>query len=78
MIKRQFAVLLLGILFVIGQTGAADADKYLERGDFLLRNVTVIDGLGNAPLAGQDIYIRQGKIAAITATGEEPVPAGAG
>jgi imidazolonepropionase-like amidohydrolase len=53
-----------------------DADKYLTGGDFVLRNVTVIDGLGSPPQSGQDLFISNGKITAITKTGDNQAPEG--
>ena len=51
--------------------------QYLSDGPVLISNVTVIDGLGNAPVVGQDILIIDGKIASITATKEIDAPSGA-
>ncbi|HRP07130.1 MAG TPA: hypothetical protein PLL69_01455 [Gemmatimonadales bacterium] len=42
-----------------------------------LTGVTVIDGTGAAPRAGQTIVIRDGRIAAVGADGATAVPAGA-
>jgi imidazolonepropionase-like amidohydrolase len=50
---------------------------YSNTGPSLISNVTVIDGLGNQPVAGQDIAILDGKIMAIGATGEVKAPEGA-
>ncbi len=50
---------------------------YSHTGPTLISNVTVIDGLGNAPVAAQDIAIVKGKIAAIGATGNVEPPEGA-
>jgi len=44
--------------------------------DVLIENIRVIDGLGNAPIDGQDILIADGKIAAIGPTGSLDTPWG--
>lgn len=51
--------------------------EYLSEGPILVRNITVIDGLGNAPDTGQDIVIVDGRIASIAETGSVSVPNGA-
>ena len=43
----------------------------------IITNVALIDGLGNAPVAAQDIVIEGGKITAIGATGTVKAPDGA-
>ncbi|MGI9524376.1 MAG: amidohydrolase family protein, partial [Hyphomicrobiaceae bacterium] len=50
---------------------------YLSKGPIVIKNVTVIDGLGNKPVARQDILVSDGKIAAIKETGEISPPKGA-
>jgi imidazolonepropionase-like amidohydrolase len=42
-----------------------------------LRHATVIDGTGAPPAPGRTVLIRDGKIAAVYATGSRPLPAGA-
>ncbi|MDP2479848.1 MAG: amidohydrolase family protein [Candidatus Palauibacterales bacterium] len=42
-----------------------------------LRHATVIDGTGAPPVPGRTVLIRDGKIAAVYATGSRPLPAGA-
>ena len=56
----------------VNYAGASDsfADDYLTPGDFLIKNVTVIDGLGNKQKNQQDIFISGGKITAITVSGK--------
>ena len=63
---RLIYLFIVAVSILTGNTLGADADQYLTGGDFLIRNVTVIDGLGNPPQAGQDLLITGGKIAAIT------------
>ncbi|MFC2094037.1 amidohydrolase family protein [Bacteroidota bacterium] len=46
------------------------ADGYLSGGEFLIRNITVIDGLGSNEKIQQDIWIKDGKIFSIAPTGE--------
>src|SRR5262249_18119250 len=43
----------------------------------VLSNVTIIDGRGGKPRAGQTVVIRDGRIAQIGATGRAPLPKGA-
>jgi len=69
------AIAFVGVISV-AQTVYAEP-KYLNTGPALISNVTVIDGLGNAPVAAQDIAILKGKIAAIGATGTVKIPEGA-
>ena len=49
---------------------ANEEDGYLSKGNILVRDVTIIDGLGNPQKAHQDILIEDGKIADISDTGE--------
>ena len=58
-------------------SSASSAPKYAHTGPTIITNVTVIDGLGNAPVIGQDIVLDDGKIAAIAATGSVNAPNGA-
>ena len=70
---------LISIVFIGGlalacqAVSAADsfADKYLTSGDFLIKNVTVIDGLGNKQKGQQDIFISDGKFTLITDSGKK-------
>jgi len=50
---------------------------YAWEGPTLLRDIRVIDGMGNLPVEGQDILIEDGKIAAIGATGSLAAPSDA-
>ena len=63
-------------LLAFGDTAWSQAN-YAHTGSTLITNVTVIDGLGNEPVAGQDIALVDGKIEAIGATGTLDTPAGA-
>jgi len=51
--------------------------KYAHTGPAIITNVSVIDGLGNQPVRGQDVLIENGKIAAIGLAGSVEAPAGA-
>lgn len=53
------------------------AAQYISEGPVFVRNVTVIDGLGTPPTPGRDILIRDGRIAAITPTGQSTAPSNA-
>jgi imidazolonepropionase-like amidohydrolase len=50
---------------------------YAWEGATLLKNIRVIDGLGNRPKTGQDVLIADGKIQAIGRSGSLNVPADA-
>ena len=65
------------IFFVSALGWSQDSREYLSEGPVMIQNITVIDGLGNAPVAGRDILIADGKIAAITDSGKSTAPAGA-
>lgn len=69
---------LAAVAISLGSPGFAQVEQeYLSEGPILIRNVTVIDGLGNDPVAGQDILIEDGKIAKIAETGAAATPSGA-
>ena len=77
-VKAPLAYIFLIVLSLFPAVAlGANADKYLTGGNFFIRNVTVVDGLGNPPQPGQDLFISNGKIAAITRAGENLPPAGA-
>jgi imidazolonepropionase-like amidohydrolase len=69
----------LGVFFFVfaNLTSAASEPNYAHTGSTIITNVTVIDGLGNAPVTGQDITLVDGKISAIGATGTVKSPNGA-
>ena len=50
---------------------ASVADNYLTGNEFVIKNVTVIDGLGNAAQQQQDIFIMDGKITQILPFGKK-------
>jgi imidazolonepropionase-like amidohydrolase len=50
---------------------------YAWEGPSLLRNIRIIDGLGNAPVAGQDLLVANGKIVAVGPTGPLDTPSDA-
>jgi len=69
------ATILSALLTCIGPgVFASEEDKYLSSGPILVENITVIDGLGNEPVPGRDIYIENGKIQEIDATGTIDAP----
>ena len=51
-------------------TLSGTAKDYLSGDEFVIQNVTVIDGLGNAQKVNQDIFIKDGKIVQITDAGK--------
>ena len=66
------------IIFAYANLNSAFAEpKYSHTESTIITNVSVIDGLGNAPVTGQDIVLIDGKIAAIGATGSVKIPNGA-
>jgi imidazolonepropionase-like amidohydrolase len=77
-IFRRIGVSLGGALFAFASLTSASAEpRYAHTGPTIITNVSVIDGLGNTPVAGQDIVLVDGKIAAIGATGAITAPEGA-
>jgi len=48
--------------------------RYKWEGTTLLRDISVIDGLGNLPVKGQDVLIANGKIQAVGKSGSLDVP----
>ena len=74
-ILRTIVASLCTVLFTMATLNSAFSEpKYAHTGSTLITNVTVIDGLGNEPVAGQDIALVDGKIAAIGATGGVNAP----
>ena len=67
----------LSLTAFVAIANAAVQDEYLSEGPLFVQNVTVIDGMGNPPVEGQDILIQDGQISAITATGTTSAPEGA-
>lgn len=53
------------------------ADTTRQSPPIVLRNVTIIDGLGSPPRAGTTIVIRDGRIAALSQDDEAQIPPGA-
>ena len=64
---KLFLVVLLTSITSLGY--ASVADNYLTGNEFVIKDVTVIDGLGNAALQQQDIFIMDGKITQILPSG---------
>ena len=76
-ILRTIAASLCTALFTMATLNSAFSEpKYAHTGSTLITNVTVIDGLGNAPVAGQDIALVDGRIKAIGPTGTVETPEG--
>ena len=77
---RVFVIVLAICLSLPGYTSGAGAvveDGYLSAGPLFVQNVTVVDGMGNPPVEGQDILVQDGRITAITTTGTTSAPDGA-
>ena len=51
------------------------SNDYLSGDEFFIKNITIIDGLGNAQQANQDIHIKDGKILSISNSGKNSPPA---
>jgi imidazolonepropionase-like amidohydrolase len=76
--KRSLMTVVAVLAFSLQTESFAQVEQeYLSKGPIFVKNVTVIDGMGSKPVAGQDILIEDGKIAAITATGKTIAPTGA-
>ncbi len=73
--KNCFAILLATASMATESPAQVEAD-YLSSGPLIVRNIMVIDGLGNAPVPEQDILVVDGRIAAITDTGTTDTPDG--
>ena len=77
-IIRSFVTLFCTVFCLLAFEHAAWSEpKYAHTGPTIISNVIVIDGLGNEPVAAQDIAIFNGKIEAIGATGTVETPEGA-
>ena len=68
-----FVIIILGIYFILFylRANASIADNYLTGDTFVIKDVTVIDGLGNKEKPHQDIFISDGKIVSIFPSGQE-------
>jgi imidazolonepropionase-like amidohydrolase len=51
-------------------TLSGTASDYMSGDEFVIQNITVIDGLGNEQKSNQDIYIKDGKIVSISPAGQ--------
>ncbi|MGI9329290.1 MAG: amidohydrolase family protein [Gammaproteobacteria bacterium] len=72
------AVAMIASLFLfISIVNAADVQRYSHEGSTFIKNVRVIDGLGNRAKQEQDILITGGRISAIGKTGSLTRPDGA-
>jgi|GEM_PF-1053500 len=71
--KRYLFVVTLAFctVFYCFNAFATVADEYLSGNEFLIKDVTVIDGLGNKEKPHQDIFISNGKIVSILPSGQE-------
>jgi len=68
--KTLNATLFALIVSALSWSALAQVDSgYLSDGPILISNVTVIDGLGNHPVSGQDILITNGRINEISNSG---------
>ena len=68
----RISLLLLVLLEALAVSAGAFAQSggsWLHEGPILLRNITVIDGLGNAPSPMRDVLISDGRIARVSITG---------
>jgi imidazolonepropionase-like amidohydrolase len=77
-IKKKYPNLLVTAGAILGLLASGPAawskPKFSHAGTTIITNVTVIDGLGNEPMAGRDLLIKDGKIAAIGTSGSTKVP----
>ena len=72
-LTRLLSITILSVFSAVSFAGdpGSFSDDYLTTGDFVIKNITVIDGLGNKQKSQQDIFISGGKITAITKSGEQ-------
>ncbi len=62
----------------LSSASQAQVEKdYLSTGPIFIQNINIIDGMGNPPMTGQDVLVKDGKIASIRATGASGAPDGA-
>lgn len=64
-------ILVVYSIFFCLQANALVADNYLTGNTFVIKDVTVIDGLGSQEKPHQDIFISNGKIDAILPSGQK-------
>lgn len=77
LLKKITAYLGLLLFGVVNLSAASAEPKFAHTGSTIISNVSVIDGLGNAPVSGQDLVLVDGKIAAIGAAGSVKAPSDA-
>lgn len=75
--RATLAALLLTAIGSGSATAQTPDSIYSYTGPILIENVTVVDGLGNAPRRGQDLYLADGKILRVGRHGTVTAPAGA-
>lgn len=51
---------IIWLLLISTPSSASFEDDFLSEGDVVIRNVTLIDGLGNPPVTGHDLLIENG------------------
>lgn len=74
---RQLALIVATTLAFSVSASAQGESDYLTKGPIVIRNVAVIDGLGNDPVPGRDIVITDGKIDEIRKSDSISAPDGA-
>lgn len=70
---NHFMSFALGAALITGAPAMAEPG-FSHEGGTLIKDVSLIDGLGNPPVDGRDILLVDGKIAAIAVTGSLPGP----
>jgi dihydroorotase-like cyclic amidohydrolase len=69
--KNRLHLIAYSVLFLVSFTfnsSAQDMKPWLHEGPILLKNITIIDGLGLDPKPMRDVLVQDGKIARITVT----------
>lgn len=77
-VLRRTTASLSAVFFAFATlSSVSSAPRYAHTGPAIITNVTIIDGIGNAPVSGQDIVIEDGKFSFIGDAGSVAAPDGA-
>ena len=72
--NTKFAALTAIVTLILPTSSQAQAETdYLSTGPILISNIAVIDGLGNEPVAGQDILVVTKKSMRSPTTAQSPL-----
>ncbi len=76
-LRNSILVAIACAVFVDADQAALAAPSYAHEGPILISDISIIDGLGNAPVPDRDILLVGGKISAIGVAGSLDAPEGA-